>query len=159
MEDGRLLVPSNPAMTIDQVFYRAALGAPGVSGEVWLAESIVDKRSVYYLFAADVSEEHSIYPADLSLDPQVTFRAFETGDTSNVVEFTSSQPLNLKQSEEGEFVLWTVMAVESNGMSVQGEVDKWIGVSEARFSRIEAVGESEMVVEVVGVAEDYDKVN
>jgi len=154
MEDGRLLVPSIPAMTIDKVLYRAALGIVGINGEVWLAESTVDERHVYYLFAADVSEDQSIYPLDLSLNPAQKFYAFETDDTSNVVEFSSTRPLKLKQSEEGGFVLWTIMTVENNGMSVQGEINKWVGVSEARFLRIDVVNGAEMTVEVLGVANE-----
>ena len=154
MEDGRLLVPSKPAMTIDQVFQYEALGTAGISGEVWLASSSVSERDVFYLFAAEVAKEYAVYPVDLDLDVSQSFFAFESGDTSKVVEFSSTAPLKLYQSDEGSFVLWTIVAVESNGMCLQGEIDKWISVSDARFDLIDVASDTEMVVEVFGVVNE-----
>ena len=35
-----------------------------------------------------------------------------------------------------DFALWTIVPVERNGFSLQGETNKWVSVSEARFADI-----------------------
>lgn len=42
--------------------------------------------------------------------------------------------------------MWTIVPIESNGFSLQGEINKWISVSEARFDGIITVTDKDRLI-------------
>lgn len=54
----------------------------------------------------------------------------------------SSAYYDMKACRGPEFVLWTVVPVESNGYSLLGESGKWVSISQQRFLRISSLPES-----------------
>lgn len=147
MADGMLLQPSSPATPIDiSMLQKTFGGLHGPDGEVWFAPSIVsgESRRFGYLFAADVSQDfQQLLPSHLGYtDKYASFYAFEVTKYEKsvglptVIPFSSSQPLHIRKCGLDDFQLWAIVPKEQNGWAFLGELNKWVGVSQARFSRI-----------------------
>jgi hypothetical protein len=67
----------------------------------------------------------------------------------------SSLTLSSQNCNENEFALWTIVPIEKSGVSLLGEVDKWVAISEARFGMMTYIDSKEqMEVEIYGVANE-----
>jgi hypothetical protein len=150
-KSGRLLQPSGPAIIIDDLMVSRAVQAgtprgstvsasllPPFDSEIWFAPSTVGSRAFGYVFVADLKTNYQLVPSqlDVRVSSQARFRAFEANSTATIKEFSADVPLHLTSCGTLDFQLWSIVPVEVNGWSFQGELDKWVGVSAARFRSI-----------------------
>jgi hypothetical protein len=153
-KDGRLLQASMPATVLDVLLISRAVAAssavhgrshseahgslPNANSEIWYAPSSISSRTFGYVFVADLDVEYQLSPRHLvpTIPFSSKFRAFESNSTSAVVDFSAETPLLLAACRELDFQLWSIAPVEVNGWSFQGELNKWVGVSPARFRSI-----------------------
>ena len=147
MADGRLIQPSSPATPIDiSILQQTFGGNHGPTGEVWFAPSVVSGGShrFGYLLAAGVEQDfEGLIPSHLGYtDKYASFYAFDVTKTEvsdalpSVLPFSSSQPLTIKKCGLDDFSLWAIIPQEDNGWALLGELNKWVGVSGARFTQI-----------------------
>lgn len=109
------------------------------SGEVWFARSLFPLSAPHgYLFVADLSSKVSLSIEDLhGLDIQLEYYAFETNTTSVVHKFSRSSPLMLSACGLLDFSLWTIVPDSGYGdFILQGEINKWVGLSHARYEKV-----------------------
>ena len=67
MEDGRLLKPSRPAMSLDSTIIQRAFESGGPDGELWSAYTVVSTLLVMHLrLCKSVYFVHPFYPLSLS---------------------------------------------------------------------------------------------
>eukprot|EP01034_Spumella_vulgaris_P024040 gene24040-30337_t len=143
-KNGRLLQPSSPAAMIDLEFKQRAIGGNlGPQGEVWFAPSHLHTSFASHstlrfgsLFVADLSAEFYLRPSDVGYAEDVALYAREANQTVGV-QWSASNPLLLKPCGFSDFSLYTVSPIDrSSGLAFLGEVNKWVGVSSARFSEV-----------------------
>lgn len=160
--DGRLINPDRPAVTMDMVFQGMAFGdAAGPGGQIWNTYSTVNGARYEHIFAAEVrGGSAKIYPANLTLDRD-SFPSSGMYVAYAVTNTTSLDPSTLKTQAFSEsspievtstglsFDLWHVSPVQSNGIAVLGDMSKWVPVAATRTESITVDG-SKINVEVLG---------
>ena len=140
---GRLLQPGEPAVAIDRAILAAAQGRP--LGEVWFGATVVSGRRYGSLLGALVPRPLTLTPADLgygdTVAPSVLVAVDSTCDTTAAGGMQSCRvvagvPL-VGRCGADDFALWTLAPLEAEGeWTLLGELDKWVGVSNARFASI-----------------------
>jgi len=153
MKDGTLLQLHQPAFALDVQFVQKAFGSGGPVGQVWSGFSRVAGVTYSILFSAVLSGSYAVGLKVLSqgfgaefdyanaLSNQ-TFVAYEANKTDTLFEVSASLPLRLTPKEEGkadsrwDFTFHSIAPVYSNGWALLGEPDKWIAVSEERFTDV-----------------------
>lgn len=117
-------------------------GNIGPSGEVWVATSVMGARVYSYVLVADLAEDWTAIPSDFGLSDNSLYYIYESNSTSDVTVFSAKHPLFLNSCGLDDFSVYTIAPVEDSGMSFQGEVSKWVGVSEVRFGDITSITHS-----------------
>merc|ERR1712050_498992 len=80
---------------------------------------------------------------------------YEANSTNSLFNFSVSSPIKLKPNEYGkadspwDFTFHSIAPVYANGWALLGEVDKWIAVSEERFTDVTTIPGS-LVVKLRG---------
>ena len=171
--DGLVLRPDVSATEIDKYFVHAAgLDASGNvlsgDGEVWVSTSQIGDSELfryYYVFAVNLDKGFLLYPGDVDMyrergdaedDAASEWLAFESNTTDSYVVVNDSSPLSLSPSDKFTFEYYCFIPLRpapagGDGYYLQGEVDKWIGVSRQRFKRIEYDDDGAVSAEIVGV--------
>lgn len=151
MADGTLLQLHQPAFALDTQFLQNSLRQGGPKGEVWSGFSRVGGMTYAVLFAASLQEHYVVTPTLLSsgfgaefeyVDSKQEFIAFEVNSTNKLIEFSSQKPITVRPKVEGmvdspwDFTYHWISPVYSNKWAFLGEFDKWISVSEDRFTDV-----------------------
>ena len=155
--EGVLLRPSYSATCIDKYFLQKTnLIHNGPNGEVWSSVSIIDDNIYYYyIFAAELSNQFTIYPKDFIFDNnQVNqYLVYEANKTSDFMQFNNSNGIKIDKCGLYDFRLYTVVPIYgtvSNQWYLSGEIDKWITVSSQRFTKIKLINNGGISVNVIG---------
>merc|ERR1712228_97673 len=141
MASGLLLRPDVSATMIDKYFlYKSGLNtsnAMGVDGRIWSTYSVIGDNEFYkylYVFAVNFDREYQ-----LTENGNGHWLAYETNTTSKFYKFDEKTPLKIKKGNEYDFQLYTLIPIQNSNDDMwylQGEVDKWITVSNQRFQEI-----------------------
>lgn len=162
--DGRLINPDRPAVTMDMAFKGAAFGSgAGPRGQLWNTYSTVAGERYEHIFAAELQDgSASVYPANLTLDRATgasgSMVAYAVGNTTSLdtgtlvaQTFTATTPIVIKTPDLFSFALWHVSPVQSNGVALLGDLSKWVPVADTRIASV-AVAGSSLKVAVLGSA-------
>ena len=176
-EDGLLLRPDSPATAIDRyILYLAYIENNatfakqfGIGGQVWSTTSKIGLHDRYlYLFVAELEKDSNIMMSDFMYhfdnnDEEMAnnYLVFETNHTSKYFEFNSSTPLFVSSCGQYDFQFYTFIPIDSNddnndngGWCLQGEIDKWIGVSPQRFQSIDTSDSGSIEVTIYGAVDE-----
>ena len=163
---GRILQPSRAATSIDgQIIGRVfRTAAKAVIGEVYATYSVVSGMVWDTILAAVVNTTATLGPsallstrADLpakrpeislvspvdAVGPSVAYsvNALTFDQNSLVVQpFDDAHPISLSVSAEPNFVVWHTAPILGGGVSVLGELTKWVPLSEGRVKTVTSDG-------------------
>jgi len=151
--DGTLLSPARPATKLDAFLAADAFASDGApTGEVWFADTAVSSRRFGVLLAARVSAATAVSQAQFGYAPGASVVAVEANSTHRFTRLGAGG-LSLPPNGELDFRLWNLAPVERNGWALLGEVaHKWVGVSPARVTAVDASSSGGMEVAVRGAA-------
>ncbi|EGD83514.1 hypothetical protein PTSG_04123 [Salpingoeca rosetta] len=164
-EDGLLLNPDRPAVSIDQTFKAAAFGAAfGAAGQLWATYSTIGSHRFNHVFAAEMKNTFDLLPSTLTVDATATATATEgmvayavanttslDVSTLRVQQFSREVPIviSAQTSTPNTFDLYHTAPVFDNGIAFLGELSKWVPTSSKRFKGFTKTASS-IKVEVVG---------
>lgn len=160
MENGLLLKPTHPAMSLDSTFVQRAFGEGGPKGQVWVGYTTYKNSPVssnkinigdfmlvlqiwYFIFAAENTEEYTLKSTELPLfdssdsNSGIVYQSqIGTGTVTYISPFNVSNPLKVPVCDKKDFQTWTVapIAHESNWVLL-GETSKIVKMSEQRVSK------------------------
>lgn len=109
-QDGRLLQPTTPAVSIDAVILQAALGGnTGPVGEVWLANTEQSGLQYGHLFVADLKHDWIVTPSHLGYLLASEFWIFESNFSvsDSVIYFSEQSPLKLSVPIYSNYLILT----------------------------------------------------
>jgi len=130
-------------MAVNGQHVQAAFGEGGPTGEVWTTYTTLPGQTPHAVVLA--AEQTAAFPLDLSLldlqldpnrmPPMIGFEA-NTTDALKVFSWTSPSSVQLQPSGKWEFQVWAFAPWDhtGTGFALIGEQDKWVPVSNARFS-------------------------
>lgn len=100
------------------------------------------------MFVADLKKSYSLLLEDVDLDRFQTYLAYNKMDET-IKLFSLKHSLPLSACGLDDFSVYTISPIFKNGWSVLGEVEKWVGMSSARFVSID-IRSDEIAVAVSG---------
>jgi len=167
-KEGALLQPSRPATAIDVSFVQSAFGKGGpiatkhLNMPVWSTHSLIGKMKWAHIIAIGLKENFSLLPSMLPLDLSSSFSyvAYKGyGDSTNVTltgVFSESKPITIPSCLYSDFQLWHTAPVLSNGISLLGEMSKWVPISQQRIYSIN-ISPNSVSVSIRGAAGEIVK--
>ncbi|XP_072031492.1 uncharacterized protein [Amphiura filiformis] len=153
--DGKLLQPSQPAMTLSGYVLAEALGisAPNaIDGIIWSTISEIpfgmSQINFGHILAIEVDRTTMLTPttADFGMNMLPPSMAYNDMDPLNsIVPFDEKTPLKLPLMLAKDFQLWHTtprMHLRNNTVLVLGELSKWVKVSPDRITDISLTQEA-----------------
>eukprot|EP00756_Hemistasia_phaeocysticola_P006011 Hpha_TRINITY_DN13618_c0_g1::TRINITY_DN13618_c0_g1_i1::g.122626::m.122626 len=135
---GRLLSADKPAMEIDAHFLYAATGK-GVDGNLWTTHSTVSGTRSSYALGVNLKSEYNLTLKELGFAKGSRVFAVETNASQTVTLVTDDAPLQFRKSDKADFQYFVAVEAPSPGsFAFLGEPDKWVSVSQQRFSGLTA---------------------
>lgn len=108
--------------------------------EIWTTHTTLDSYTFAVMLAANIDEDRTVSFADLGMvGPSV---AFEANTTDALMSVMSSDSIAIKACGKWDFQHWALAPVFANGLALVGEQNKWVPVSNARFSNLKWYGTS-----------------
>ena len=163
--DGVLLHPGRPCTYIDSFIRSLAGQGVGPAGHVWSTHTMVGASRFDVVFSTEVTAAYDLKLSELNVALGVRAATvafvhdpFRTAAPA-VATFDEATPLHIMPfAAEPDFALHAASAVESNGWSLLGELNKWVPVSASRFSQIGVDGD-DLVATCMGSAGETVKVS
>jgi len=139
--DGKILKPSYPALSIDSTFTFRAFQTGGPDGQVWDSVSVIDGFIFHQIFAAELNSDYILNTLDLidftgtgeGLAPSL---AYSLGGGS-LQPFNGKQPLKLVKCGKSDFQLYHSTPIFNNNWALLGELSKIVHVSPQRILNID----------------------
>ena len=160
-KDGSLLQPSIPIKRLDAVMSADTFSKNDednnddyLRGEVWASYTLVSEKAYMQIFVPQLANSWSLKPSDIFIPQRhllmtPNYWAFEANASSKVFRFSEQSPVLLPIVEEpSSFLLYSVAPVLSNGWALQGEISKFVSISELRFISVSASNDHDLVVTV-----------
>lgn len=163
--DGLLLKPDRPATPLDSYWLaRAFGGAVGPTGEVWSTESLLCDASTcfrwYFVVGMDLRMAYNVTPSQViqaahawsdSTAVSSDYVAYDFRVSPRVVQdFSQSKPLYFAPGQDyGACTYYIACPALGNGWTFLGEQDKFIAISNQRFSDLR-IGENSFELSVHG---------
>jgi hypothetical protein len=145
-QDGLILKPNRPAVSLDSTYVYRAIKANGPDGFVAHTYSMLLKATSsietfwHIFYAIDLTTNYDLYPSEAYIsDSSENYIAVKYIGGSYKVDLSSAQiwnttsPLPLVSRNEADFQVWYASPVLSNGMSVIGDISKWVPMSSQRY--------------------------
>ena len=136
-----LLQPDRPLRSLDATFLNMFDSSVGATGSVWSTEVVLAEIFRFtYVFTANVIQPYAVTLSDMRLptNGSGTYMAYESNNTlaSGIFPVDLTKPLVINACGELDFQLYTLCPVLANGWTFLGESDKWVSVSNQRFSQL-----------------------
>jgi len=150
MDDGKLLQPSMPAMSIDSTYVYRAFASGGPNGQVWDAVTDLDGFLFHYVLVINLNATYSLTVDQLNGPTIPNSVTFEARNPSALALFDASHPLSLAACGKIDFQIHHIVPAFSNGWALLGELNKFVSVSEDRFVNIDVQGSNGFTVGIRG---------
>lgn len=142
-QDGLILKPDRPAFPLEATYRHRSFGSAGPSGEVYHTFTHLNGFTWHIVMAAETDSPYRLTSTELGITTETAtsytvwqyFNArFQLDLTTQLIIFNSSQPLILPVAvKENHYVGYISPIFPLNGMSILGELNKWVPVSSQRI--------------------------
>ncbi|ELT88611.1 hypothetical protein CAPTEDRAFT_195295 [Capitella teleta] len=147
-QDGLILKPSKPAMSLDAQIMQSAFGDyGGPKGELWSTYSTFDHLTFGVVFATNMTNYFSVKPLDAHFGPSFSSQTnsvytIRAGVPSIPTDFSDDKPIKVTPNCINEnfclFYSSPKLSYGNTSIFVLGETAKWVPVSPQRVTSIEA---------------------